>query len=182
MRSMGANVLSMGGLSRKVTLVTIDDERVHLRRATADDAGTIAALNEHVHRLHVEALPAQFLTVDRTAAEAFFSAQLADEGNIVWIAELGGEPVGYLYAVEAHRGVNPFTTEQHTLYIHHLAVDPAVRRRGVGSAMIATAETYARAHGLSGLRLDSWLFKTEAHAFFRGLGFEPSITRFARDL
>ena len=84
--------------------------------------------------------------------------------NIVWIAELGGRPVGYLYAVEAHRGVNPFTTEQHTLYIHHLAVDPAVRRRGVGSAMVAAAETYARAHGLSGLRLDSWLFNTGAHA------------------
>ncbi|WP_421735170.1 GNAT family N-acetyltransferase [Cellulomonas sp.] len=162
--------------------MTSTEDGAHLRRATTDDAGIIAALNEHVQRLHVEAVPAQFVTVDRAVAETFFSAQLADEGNIVWIAEVGGQPVGYLYAVEAHRGVNPFTTEQHTLYIHHLAVDPAVRRRGVGSAMIAAAETYARDRGLSGLRLDSWLFNAEAHAFFRGLGFEPVITRFARDL
>jgi ribosomal protein S18 acetylase RimI-like enzyme len=181
-RSTGARGLFTDGPSRKVTLVTIAEDGAHLRRATTDDAGTIAALNEHVQRLHVEAVPDQFVTVDRAAAETFFSTQLADEGNLVWIAELGGHPVGYLYAVEVHRGVNPFATEQHILYIHHLAVDPAVRRRGVGSAMVTAAETYARAHGLSGLRLDSWLFNEEAHAFFRGLGFEPFVTRFARDL
>ncbi len=162
--------------------MTIADDEVRLRRASEDHAGTVAALNEHVQRLHVEAAPDQFLPTDRAAAQDFFATQLADEGSIVWIAELSGQPVGYLYAVEMHRAANPFTTEQHTLYIHHLAVDPAARRRGVGSAMFAAAEFYATTRELSGLRLDSWLFNHEAHSFFRSLGFEPFLTRFARDL
>ncbi len=165
-----------------MTAVRITNDKIHLRRATADDAETIAALNEHAQRLHVEAAPDQFRVVDSAAARAFFDTHLTDEGSIFWIAELGRQPVGYLFAVEAHRAANPFTTEQHTLYIHHLAVDPAVRRRGVGSAMFAAAETYAQTHNLSGLRLDSWLFNQAAHTFFRRLGFEPFITRFARDL
>ncbi|WP_315094490.1 hypothetical protein [uncultured Cellulomonas sp.] len=72
--------------------MTTADDRATLRRATADDAGTIAALNAHVQRPHLEAAPDQFKAVDRAAAETFFATQLADEGTIVWVAELGGQP------------------------------------------------------------------------------------------
>ncbi|ABS03737.1 GCN5-related N-acetyltransferase [Kineococcus radiotolerans SRS30216 = ATCC BAA-149] len=163
-------------------MVTITDAEVNLRRATADDAETIAALNEHVQRLHLQAAPEQFTPIDRAAAQAFFATQLAGQDAVAWIADLSGQAVGYLYAAEAHRAANPFTIEQHTLYVHHMAVHPVARRQGVGSAMFAAAETYAWTHGLSGLRLDSWLFNEEAHVFFQRLGFEPFVTRFARNL
>lgn len=162
--------------------MTIDDHVVRLRRGTAEDATAVAALNTHVQRLHLQAAPDQFAPLDEKAAQAFFAERLTSEDDLIWIAQVDGKTMGYLYAVEAHREANPFTTEQHTLYIHHLAVDPAIRRQGVGSALFAAAEAYAATHRLSGLRLDSWLFKEAAHAFFRRQGFEPFLVRFARDL
>ena len=162
--------------------MTSTDHHVRLRRAVLDDAAALTSLNEHVQRLHVDAALDHFAAVDPAAAQAFFTAQLAEDSTIVWIAELDGRAVGYLYAVRAHRAANPFTTEQHTLYIHHLAVDPAVRRRGVGSAMFTAAAEHARVTGLAGLRLDSWLFNEAAHAFFLSQGFEPVLTHFARGI
>lgn len=162
--------------------MTTDDHDVRLRRGTVDDAAAVAALNAHVQRLHRQAAPEQFAPVDEVATRSFFTERLVDDDDLIWVAELGGQTVGYLYAVEVHREANPFTTEQHTLYVHHLAVDPAVRRRGVGSALFAAAEDHARTRRLSGLRLDSWLFNEAAHAFFRRRGFAPFLVRFARDL
>jgi shikimate dehydrogenase len=153
-----------------------------LRRATPADAPALADLNDHVQLLHAGARPDQFSTVDHAAAQEFFTSILADAETLAWLADHDGRPVGYLYAVEVHRAANPFPTELHTLYVHHLAVAPTARRLGVGSALLRAAEEHAQGAGLSGLRLDSWSFNSEAHAFFRLLGFEPFQTRFARDL
>ncbi|PPK95301.1 ribosomal protein S18 acetylase RimI-like enzyme [Kineococcus xinjiangensis] len=161
--------------------MTIPEAAVRLRRATAADAAVVAALNEPVQHLHRDAAPGRFAPHDPAAVAGFFATQVAGDG-LVWIADLAGRPAGYLYAVEVHRAAGPFTADEHVLFVHHLGVDPAARRRGVGSALLAAAEDHARAHRLSGLRLDSWLFNDGAHAFFRGLGFEPVRTRFARDL
>jgi GNAT superfamily N-acetyltransferase len=159
-----------------------DDQAACVRRATVDDAVAIAQLNAYVQRLHIKAAPEQFAPVDLVASRKFFTDELMDGCAVVWVAEVGGRPVGYLYAVEIHRPANPFTAEQHTLYIHHLAVDPTARRRGVGSALFQAAEQHARTQQLNGLRLDSWLFNETAHAFFRSQGFQPFLARFARDL
>ncbi|WP_432511046.1 GNAT family N-acetyltransferase [Kineococcus sp. SYSU DK001] len=160
----------------------MDDHGVRLRRGTTEDAAAVTTLNAHVQRLHLQVAPGQFAPIDEVAPHDFFAERLASGDDLFWIAEMDSRTVGYLYAVEVHREANPFTTEQHTLYIHHLAVDPTLRRRGVGSALFAAAEEYATTHHLSGLRLDSWLFNEAAHAFFRRQGFEPFLARFARDL
>ncbi|GAB3458372.1 GNAT family N-acetyltransferase [Kineococcus endophyticus] len=152
---------------------------IALRRATPDDAPALADLNAHVQRLHADAHPDQFSPVSHSAVQAFFDTALAGGPDLAWIAEIAEEPIGYLYAVEAHRDANPFTTEQHTLHVHHLAVAPTARRCGVGSSLLRAVVGHARDAGLDGLLLDSWTFNAEAHAFFRRFGFEPMQTRFA---
>lgn len=156
-----------------------DVEEVGVRRAVPGDARVLADLNVHVQRLHADAHPDQFSPEDHSAVQAFFDTALAGGPALAWIAELAEEPIGYLYAVEAHRDANPFTTEQHTLHVHHLAAAPTARRCGVGSSLLRTATEHARDAGLDGLLLDSWTFNAEAHAFFRRFGFEPMQTRFA---
>lgn len=156
-----------------------DVEGVVLRRAVPGDAGSLADLNAHVQRLHAYALPDQFSPVDRSAAQTFFGEALTGGSALAWIAEDPLEPVGYLYAVEVHRDANPFTTEQHTLHVHHLAVAPTARRCGVGSSLLRAASEHARDAGLDGLQLESWTFNAAAHAFFQRSGFAPFQTRFA---
>jgi GNAT superfamily N-acetyltransferase len=64
------------------------------------------------------------------------------------------------------------TAKSHALYLGKLAVEPGLARRGLARALIATAETRARALGLPALELQTRVELTENHATFRALGFQ----------
>ncbi len=80
------------------------------------------------------------------------------------------------------------------LYIGKLAVDPGHQRQGLARALLAHAETRARALSLPELRLQTRVELTENHATFRALGFteiartahkgydRPTSITFARQL
>lgn len=53
--------------------------------------------------------------------------------------------------------------------LRSLAVAPACRRRGIGRALIAFAESFAAAHGVESL----YLLTTDAAEFFLKLGYSP---------
>jgi ribosomal protein S18 acetylase RimI-like enzyme len=63
------------------------------------------------------------------------------------------------------------TPKPQTLYIGKLAVAAEHRRHGHARALIALAETRARALGLPALELQTRVELTENHAAFRALGF-----------
>jgi amino-acid N-acetyltransferase len=54
--------------------------------------------------------------------------------------------------------------------LRSLVVAPAARSRGIGTALVAYAESYAREKGARGV----YLLTTTAEAFFRGRGYEPA--------
>ena len=63
-----------------------------------------------------------------------------------------------------------------------LVVDAAVRRQGIGRALVAAAEeTLARA-GCGLLEITSHLRRVDAHAFYERLGYERTGFRFAKML
>ena len=57
------------------------------------------------------------------------------------------------------------------VYAGRLAVDPAARGAGIGTALMVEAEALARAMGANRLRVDVRLALIENRAFFRALGF-----------
>lgn len=58
-----------------------------------------------------------------------------------------------------------------------LVVDTAARRSGVGRALVAVAERWARERGLDTLFLRSNVVRPEAHAFYPDLGFARTKTQ-----
>lgn len=58
-------------------------------------------------------------------------------------------------------------------YIANIAVDPLFRRQGIASALLADAETFARAAGLSFLTLEVRQSNAGAQALYRNHGFLP---------
>lgn len=95
------------------------------------------------------------------------------------VAEVDGQVVGFItfenYEIVYHDpGVNATG----------LVVREEFRGRGIGKALLAEAETYARKSGLAYVRLHSGSQRTEAHRFYRnnGYGHEKDQKRFLKEL
>lgn len=135
----------------------------HLRRAVRADASELARL-----------LAPLGFPLTRERVEAVWDAWEA-EGNLALVAP--GE-TGLLGAITLHRMV-VLHRDRPVGRITALAVDPVVRGRGLGRALVqAAAEELARA-GCSLLEVTSHRRHEGAHAFYRHVGFEETSRRFA---
>jgi shikimate dehydrogenase len=142
------------------------------RRATAEDAGTLARLNGHVQSWHARHYPEAFHPAPDPAALAdWFRDRLADPATTAFLI---GEPaMGYALCQLQTREASVFSPAVRRLLIDHVAVAPEVRRQGLGRALLAAARGLGRELGVDEVLLDTWEANTEAHAFFRAAGFLP---------
>ncbi|WP_166984084.1 GNAT family N-acetyltransferase [Paramicrobacterium fandaimingii] len=150
-----------------------------VRRAAEADVDRLSALSIGIQRLHAEGRPDLFRAPDHEALHTFLAEQLAN-GAIVLIADLDGTAAGYLLAEINARPANPFRHASKSLYVHHIAVDPAMQRRGIGKQLMDAAVTVGRAKNVDAVRLDSWSFNHDAHTFFEAEGFTPLNVVFER--
>ncbi len=92
---------------------------------------------------------------------------LSDGKNGIFVAELEGRAVGYVHLCDYD-----LLYAGHMKNIMGIAVDPACRRMGIGSKLLAAGESWARETGADGVRLVSGETRVGAHAFYRSLGYE----------
>lgn len=91
-----------------------------------------------------KAMPADAMTTETFAENVFLDSNFDPEGLVV--AELDGQPVGFAHAVRQRSTVGiPVPAEGG--WITLFAVDPAHRRRGIGSAVLTAAVDFLRRHG-----------------------------------
>lgn len=90
---------------------------------------------------------------------------------LVWIAESEeGDIAGFLEAQTCNRADGCLSDS--ILFIEGWWVEENFRRRGVGHALMRTAEAWAREHGCQELASDTWLDNEESHAAHLSFGFE----------
>jgi GNAT superfamily N-acetyltransferase len=146
-----------------------------VRGASVGDAETLAALNRFVHDMHLVRRPDYFTprrVEDVGAARPRVVA--------AWIAQEGDAAVGYLLMFVHERAQNAFRHACRWCEIDQIAVDPAWRRRGIGTALMTAALEEASARGVRDVELSSWAFNSDAHAMFQRFGFEPRVVTFER--
>jgi ribosomal protein S18 acetylase RimI-like enzyme len=144
---------------------------ITVRRANVDDAALIASLNADVQAVHAEVLPWRFKPSDGRAHASEAAAFLAKPESLVFIAEVAGEPAGYVHAEIIRRPETSLVHPYEAIYIHAISVRPTYRRRGVGSALIEAVRAAGRAAGIELLTLDIWAFNDTARQFFSRQGF-----------
>lgn len=97
----------------------------------------------------------------------------------VFVAIIDGKVVGYVHA-----------EQYNTLYFESLvnilglAVSKAYRRKGCGKALMRVVENWAKVCGIHAVRLNSGKARTEAHKFYRSIGYdnEKAQIRFFKNL
>lgn len=108
-------------------------------------------------------------------AEDLFTRVLLDPNQRTLVAEVYGEVVGTLVIVIvpnlAHGGA-PFAV------VENVVVDEEYRGEGVGRALIEEAMKLAREAGAYKLALCSNGERSEAHGFYRSMGFEETHVGF----
>ena len=142
------------------------------RRATHDDAGTLARLNAHVQSWHAAHYPEAFFPdPDPQALTAYFADRLADPACTAFLT---GDPATAYALCQLHtREPSIFSPGYRRLMIDHIAVAPDARRQGQGRALLQAARQLARDLAADEIMLDTWEANTDAHAFFRANGFTP---------
>ncbi len=88
--------------------------------------------------------------------------QIASDANrTVLAACLGGEVVGWIdLSIEYHLQTDPVAL------IGGLVVSEATRNRGIGCELCEAAEDWARARGITRIRVRSNVIRERAHAFY----------------
>jgi N-acetylglutamate synthase-like GNAT family acetyltransferase len=140
---------------------------VELRPARVEDAARIAEL---LGQLGYPASP----------EEAARRLQVVNDSDAdeVWVAERKDTIVG-LVAIHVSAALE---YDGDVAKVGAIVVDEAVRRQGVGEQLMAVAERQARRRGCVLLFLTTAERRKDAHAFYRGLGFDETGRRFAKAL
>lgn len=132
-----------------------------VREALPADAQRIASLciqlGYEVPRAHVE----HFLrTLDEE--KALFVAVVPRAGVVGWVS-----------VAESQTLLSSARAE-----IHGLVVEDEYRGNGIGHALVAAAEAWARRRGCTTLRLLSNTIRERAHEFYRRLGYDVLKTEY----
>ena len=157
--------MAVGGLlkhSRRVVVV---------RRFREEDAATLWALNA-LPNVGATADPTVPLPLAPAAAPPTGFPGLADVrgcfldvGGEFLVAEVDGQVVGM-------GGLRPGADDR--AEVLRIRVHPAVRRRGVGRALMTALEQRATRLGMRRLHLDTATNQPEAMAFYRSLGYRET--------
>lgn len=136
-------------------MLTTEAERgiaMHVRHAVADDLDTVVALRLALireyeghavyGRLHPEA---------DARARRLCEEQLASSRDAFFLAEIDDTVVGLLRCTESY--ATPLLLPERFAYVSSAYVVPRWRRRGVLRTLLARAERWCAARGLSEMRL-----------------------------
>ena len=117
---------------------------------------------------------AEALLAGRRWREESLDAAKNGDGAVLVAADAAG-----IAGVVSVRSSTHFTGERDG-YIGELVVADRASKRGIGRALIAAAEAWARDHGLRNLTLHTGAFNANARGFYAALGFAEEEVRLTR--
>ena len=106
---------------------------------------------------------------DTYLEQAFRRCQ--DFAGRIFVAEEDNRVVGCVTVLGAYRLDDPSDATTPFAYVDDLIVVPGHRRQGIGQALLAEAEAYAKRCGQTSIRLRVKGGNREARAFYMGAGF-----------
>ncbi|WP_282067168.1 GNAT family N-acetyltransferase [Vibrio rotiferianus] len=144
-----------------------------IRPATPDDLNALFDLNKQINELHHLHAPLAFVAPseeDRT----FLRNMLADEARLFLVAEEGQQVLGFITATITQNETISFLIKDPICRIGTIVVDENQKSKGVGRALMATVEQWARESGAIQVRLEVMEFNRDAQQFYDRLGFVPN--------
>lgn len=144
------------------------DSRINIRKALPDDANLLTSLGK---RCFYEAFNAVTAPADMQAYlkttfhKAAIESQLMDERSLIFIAEVGADPAGYVYS---HPAIPPpCVGEKAAVKLERLYLRKRYYGRAVGDALMQISIEKSRLRGYQSIWLSSWELNDRANAFYK---------------
>ncbi|MDJ0865303.1 MAG: GNAT family N-acetyltransferase [Myxococcota bacterium] len=154
---------------------------VALRRAGSADLDALVELWRELAAHHARLESAFALRADGGTALRRAVRRLLDDGDCAfWIAERGGEPLGFS-AARLETGREPLA-ESGRGEIEDLYVRRGARRLGVGRALAEAALAWLAERGAARVEVSVAVRNAEGQAFWRALGFGEYVDVLQRHL
>lgn len=144
---------------------------ISVRRANVDDLVTVVELRLALLREYGEHPLYGNLRPDaRERAFELYRTQLASPHETIFVAEIGSQIVGLMRCVDMPS--SPLLFPERYCYVSSVYVRPAVRRKGVLRALLATADQWCEEQGIDEMRLHNSASATVAEQAWSALGFD----------
>jgi ribosomal protein S18 acetylase RimI-like enzyme len=152
---------------------------LEIRKATEQDLDAIVELDRQIGQIHFEQVPEVFCAPS-SRQRGFLLDAIQSEGRLFCVALVEGWVVGFLSARIDINETVPFLTTLPVCRITTLVVDEQHRSRGIGRALIAHCDDWAKAHDASQLKLEVMSFNARARSLYESLGFKRQSEIYAR--
>ena len=138
---------------------------VIIRESDVKDSNAVYNLLMVIAKLHKDARPDVFANLVSKYTPEQVSSRLSKSDNGVFVAEVEGNVVGYVFCDVIKEG------DGKTLYVDDLCIDEAYRRLGIGKMLIDRAKSYAFEKNCRCVMLNVWEFNESAVRFYENYGF-----------
>jgi GNAT superfamily N-acetyltransferase len=144
---------------------------ISVRRAKVDDLATVVELRLALLREYGDHPLYGNLRPDaQERAFELYRTQLASPHETIFVAEIANEIVGLMRCVDMPS--SPLLFPERYCYVSSVYVRPAVRRKGVLRALLATADQWCDEQGIDEMRLHNSASATIAERAWSALGFD----------
>ena len=145
-----------------------------IRKAEERDILAIMQLLVQVNMVHHLGRPDLFKGPATKYTPDELKSILADDHTPVFVyADDGGRVLAHCFCVFKQEKNSHLMTDVKTLYIDDLCVDETARGQGVGRALYAYVEDFARQSGCYNLTLNVWTLNPAALRFYESCGLKP---------
>ncbi len=146
-----------------------------IREAAQADMPRVCVLNDVVQNLHADHRP----DIYRWPAEpegrlAILNKARTEPAWRLWVADAGDNLQGYVATELMEKAETALRKLHKEGHIHHISVDPAFQRMGVGRALAKHAIAALKKQGADRITVGYWAFNKPSEALFRSQGFRPS--------
>jgi len=161
----------------------LPSDDVVIRRAMIADLPALGRLGALLLRTHYEFDAQRFIAPGDNVEEGyawFLGTQLRQKDVAIFVAERGGDVLGYVYA-----GIEPHSWKElrdEAGFIHDIVVDERGRRTGLASALVERAVAWLRERGMPRVVLWTADRNDVAQRLFVALGFRRTMIEMTREL
>jgi ribosomal protein S18 acetylase RimI-like enzyme len=142
--------------------------RVQIRTARLEDAGALADVYIASAEHHVRLDPSLYRTPEWEAVEERYRGRLPSAAdNVIFVAVVGGEVVGFVDVQVKRPDGEPRMLRDAVSAEIDIAVLPDSRGGGIGTDLMAAAETWANEHGAEFMTLQVHTANLDAIRFYQ---------------